>query len=326
MRISDAARALANPFTPPKYFAPASPPTTASEATAIDAAADAVDNDPILILIRSMVEMLTGQTIKIFSSAEFSGRTDVSTQDTARLAQSVQGNQATPGDSAQRPAGYGVEYDYHAVHEEAETTQFSAEGVVRTTDGQEISFKLDLAMTRYYREETSVSIRRGDAVRKDPLVINFNGQAAQLSNQRFSFDLNNDGRAEDLPTFASGSGYLALDLNHNGKIDSGAELFGPATNSGFAELARHDQDGNGWIDENDSVFKDLLVWTPKVGGSGTATSLREAGVGALSLARVASPFELRDAANTDLGAVRASGLWLDESGRAGSLQEIDLTV
>jgi hypothetical protein len=38
------------------------------------------------------------------------------------------------------PAGFGIEYDYHAVHEEYEQTRFSAQGVVRTADGREISF------------------------------------------------------------------------------------------------------------------------------------------------------------------------------------------
>ena len=40
----------------------------------------------------------------------------------------------------------------------------------------------------------------------------------------------------------------------------------------------------------------------------------------------AVPFELRGNGNADLGAVGASGVWLGENGKAGSLQEIDLTV
>ncbi len=157
------------------------------------------------------------------------------------------------------------------MYEEFETTSFSAEGIVRTADGQEISFKLDIEMTRYYREETNVSLRAGDAVRKDPLVVNFDGTASQLSgqaNRRFNFDLNGDGKAESLPQFASGSGYLALDLNRNGRIDSGKELFGPQSGNGFAELALLDNDGNGWIDENDKDYNRLEVWTPAEEGAG----------------------------------------------------------
>ncbi|MDP2107812.1 MAG: hypothetical protein Q8J67_02075, partial [Rhodocyclaceae bacterium] len=135
-----------------------------------------------------------------------------------------------------------------------------------------------------------------------------------------------DGRAEKLPLFASGSGYLALDVNRNGRIDSGRELFGPQTGRGFAELARLDADGNGWIDANDPDFARLAVWTPAAEGDGTLKTLAELGIGALALAHLATPFALRGKDNQDLGQVKASGLYLTESGIAGSLQEIDLTV
>jgi hypothetical protein len=312
VRISDAARALATPPQP----VPAEPAASGA-AEAIEAAAAAVDNDPILQLVRSVVEMLTGQKIKVFSARAFSQDIEVRTTEAA---------QAVAAANPNGRAGFGIEYDFHSVYEEAEITRFSAAGVIRTADGTEISFKLDLTMTRQYREETNISVRAGDAVRKDPLVLNFGGTAAQLSDQSFRFDLDGDGRTEELSLFASGSGYLALDGNGNGRIDSGAELFGPATDSGFAELSRHDDDGNGWIDENDRVFDRLQVWTPATEGSGTLAGLRQLNVGAISLAQVATPFELRGSGNADLGAVRASSVWLDESGHAGSLQEIDLTV
>jgi hypothetical protein len=232
-------------------------------------------------------------------------------------------------DNAGGRAGFGIEYDYHAVHEEIETTSFSASGLVRTADGQEISFNLDLVMARHYREETNVSLRAGDAVRKDPLVVNFAGTAAQLSGlagQRFRFDLDGDGLPEDLPLFASGSGYLALDVNGNGRIDSGRELFGPQSGSGFAELAALDEDGNGWIDAGDAALARLRVWTPSAADNGSLVSLAELGIGALGLAHVATPFALRDGSNHDLGMIQSSGIFLDESGQVGSLQEIDLTV
>jgi len=147
-----------------------------------------------------------------------------------------------------------------------------------------------------------------------------------LQDSRFGFDINADGKAESVPLLAGGSGYLALDLNGNGKIDSGAELFGPASGSGFADLARYDQDGNGWIDSNDPVFGKLKAWTPDQDGAGTLTSLASLGVGALYLGNAATPFALRGAGNASLGAVSGSGLYLTEDGRAGSLQEVDLTV
>lgn len=288
-----------------------------AEAQAIDSVAEAVDNDPILALIRSMVEMLTGRSFRVFDASEFPCGAGA-----ARAGEPA----PEPVEAPAPEAGFGIEYDYHAVHEEIEQTDFSAEGVIQTADGREIAFRLDLSMARHFREETNISLRAGDAKRKDPLVINFDGAAARLSDRQFRFDLDADGQAEDIALLGSGSGYLALDVNGNGKIDSGAELFGPQSDSGFDELAKYDQDGNGWIDENDAVFDRLLVWTPAEKGAGALSSLAEHDVGALFLGRIATPFELRGGANANLGAVRASAFYLTEAGQTGALQEIDLTV
>ena len=305
---------------------PAPAETDASgTAKSLEAAEEAIENDPRLFLIKRMLEHLLGREMRIFDREELSAelrQVEVRTGSTsAQLQSAAAGN-----------GNWGVEYDYREVREEVEATRFSAQGTIRTADGKEISFTLELEMTRYYREETNVSLRAGNAaVRKDPLVVNFDGTAAQLSglaDQRFRFDLDGNGTAEDLPLFASGSGYLAFDRNGNGKIDSGKELFGPGTGNGFGELARLDGDGNGngWIDENDAAFQQLSVWTPAAAGDGSLRSLAELGIGALGLARVATPFALRGSDNADLGVVKESGVYLTESGQAGTLQEIDLTM
>ena len=234
-----------------------------------------------------------------------------------------QGGQSTEAQPAQAaPAGYGIEYDSHTRIEEKEQTSFNAEGVIRTSDGKEIKFNLTLSMSRTHVEESGVSLRAGDAVPKDPLVLNFGGTAAQLHGGRFKFDLDGDGTEEDVPTLGGNSGYLALDLNGNGTVDSGKELFGPATGNGFSELAQYDSDGNGWIDENDPVFQQLGIWTP-----GTdLQSLKDRNVGALFTGNIATPFQLKDSDQASLGAVRNSGVYLTEDGKAGSLQQIDLMI
>ena len=316
------------PLPPPVQISAAGKSAQSAEASSIQQASDAADNDPFLMLIRAMVEWITGKPVKVFNPAQM--QTDAppapELQDPNQAQASQATQQAAPAAPQPQQAGFGVEYDSHAVHAETEQTSFSVQGTIKTADSQEIAFKLDLSMTRQYREETNVSVRAGDAVRKDPLVINFAGTAAQLSSQRFRFDLNADGKKEDVPLLGDGSGYLALDLNGNGKIDSGAELFGPASGSGFADLAKHDLDHNGWIDENDAIFKQLLVWTPDAKGDGSLSSLKDRNVGALYLGHTSTAFELRGQGNQDLGAVRDSGIYLTESGQAGSLQEIDLTA
>ncbi len=302
---------------------PAPPPAPAKAAketnpTAIDQAVEAADGDPMLSLLRTMIEAMTGIRIKVFRA-----------DDLAQVAAPPElrdPKEAASNPSARGPAGFGVEYDYHEVREEHEATAFAASGVVRTADGQEIEFQVSLAMSRSYREESNVSLRLGDARRKDPLVINFSGSAAQLTEARFAFDLDADGQTESLPGLASGSGFLVFDRNGNAKADDGSELLGPQSGDGFAELARLDEDGNGWIDEGDAAFQRLYVWSPDADGGGALRSLTESDVGAVAVNAVETPFELRSANNSSLGAVRATSVYLKESGGASSVQQIDLSV
>ena len=285
-------------------------------------AQDAVDNDPRMQLLISMVEALTGRKIKILSMK------DLTAADAPAPAQLQDPNQAIQQQSAPPSAGFGVEYDRHETHSEAEQTSFSAQGVVKTADGKEIAFNLQLNMSRENVQQTDVSVRLGDAVQKtkDPLVINFNGNAAQLTSTKFSFDLNADGSAENISFVAPGSAFLALDKNQDGKINNGSELFGPASGNGFKELAAYDQDGNHWIDENDAVFAKLKVWSKDAQGADHLASLKEAGVGALFLGNATTEFSLKDADNSLDGQIRSSGVYLNENGSAGSMQQVDLVA
>lgn len=294
-------------------------------------AQDAVNNDPRIQLLIRMLEALTGKRIKILSMKDFQP------VQTPPPEQVQDPNQVTKGQPAQATAGFGLEYERHETHYEAEQTEFSAQGVVQTADGKEITFNLQLNMSSEHIEQTDLSVRLGDAARqtKDPLVINFSGNAAQLTSTKFSFDLNADGNAEQISFVAPGSGFLALDKNQDGMINNGSELFGPASGNGFSDLAAYDQDGNRWIDESDAVFNQLKVWSKDAQGNDQLSSLKEAGVGAIYLGNVATEFSLlssgavagsKDANNSLDGKIRASGVYLSEDGAAGSVQQVDLAA
>ncbi len=287
----------------------------------------ALENDPRYQLIILMVEALTGQKIKLFNPADIQ-QTPSPAQvpaDPNQTTALVDPNQAA-APAQPKPAGFGVEYDRHETSYEAEQTRFSAQGVVKTADGKEISFTLNLSMSREHTEQADVSLRLGDAKKKDPLVINFNGTAAQLTDTKFSFDLGSTGQTDHISFVGPNSGFLALDKNGDGKINNGSELFGPASGNGFKDLAAYDQDKNGWIDENDAVYKQLKVWTKDGSGNDTLSTLAQKNVGAIYLGNVSTPFDIKNGQNQLDGQVKSSGVYLNENGSAGTVQQIDLAV
>jgi hypothetical protein len=260
---------------------------------------------------------MTGQSIRLLTAEELAQ----GTRDNPRLSEQI--NDTSP-EGPQR-AGWGLRYDASESHTEVETASFRAEGIVRTDDDREVRFTLDVQMARSFTGSASVSMRAGDAL-IDPLVVNFSGPAARLTDQKFAFDLDADGRDETIPFAGAGSGLLAFDINDDGKINDGRELFGPTTGNGFAELAKLDQDQNGWIDEQDASYESLGVWTKAADGTDLLTGLKESGVGAIFTGYADTAFALKDGANGLTGQVRRTGLYLAESGKAGSVQQVDIAV
>lgn len=210
-------------------------------------------------------------------------------------------------------------------YQESETVSFHSQGKVTTADGREITFSLDVGMSRtfeqYYREEYEMT-----EFQKlyDPLVINFEDSTVSLSNQKFFFDLDSDGTEEEIAELSGGSGYLALDKNEDGRINDGSELFGPKSGDGFGDLAAYDEDGNGWIDENDSIWNRLKIWCRDESGQDALYTLAQKGVGAICLQKVATDFVLKDEGNVMKGMIRSTGIFLYENGNVGTVQHLDL--
>lgn len=271
--------------------------------------------------VRLMLQKLIAQVIALISGQAACQVVDV------RSALSADGAASVPDEPRRAPRGTEFSWENVMVEtiRERESSEFSASGVIRTTDGRLIDFQLDLAMCRSYQCERKV-VDRGTVKLRDPLVINFDGKACELADGRFDFDLDSDGRQESMHTLAGGSAFLALDRNNDGRINDGSELFGAASGNGFADLALLDDDGNGWLDEADAAFASLRAWSCDVDGTDAISSLQESGVGALYLGSTATPFLLKDDENRLRGQVRSSGVYLHEDGRAGSLQQIDLAV
>ena len=221
-------------------------------------------------------------------------------------------------------AGFGMIYSRTETQAEKSRVSFSAQGVVNTADGRQISLNLNFNIDQEVYSQSSFQLKAGDAL-KDPLVIDFGGGVASFTDRTMSFDIDSDGDRDTIQTLSAGSGYLALDQNNNGTIDDGSELFGPQTNNGYAELAQYDEDGNGWIDENDSVFNNLKIWYTDEKGNSQLAALSDKNVGAIYLGSVDTKMNMYSSSGI-AGTLRQSGLVLLENGESRVMQELDVRI
>ncbi|MGL1930748.1 MAG: hypothetical protein OCC45_03185 [Desulfotalea sp.] len=273
-----------------------------------------------ILILQDMIERITGKKAQIF---EPPAETCLCSEDGLEIL-SIDQEPDEVSIEPQTKAEFGLVYEYYESHYEYEQTQFSTTGIVTTEDGREISIAVEMNMSREFFQEESFSLKAGAAL-KDPLILNFNGNAAQLTKRNFSFDIDSDGQADQIAFVQPNSGFLALDKNGDNKINNGNELFGANTGDGFAELSVYDEDGNGWIDENDSVFDRLRIWMNS-NGEQKLMALGAKGVGAIYLGHMDTPFALKDENNVLEGQVRSSGIFLNENGEVNTIQQVDLVA
>ncbi|MCI8625158.1 MAG: hypothetical protein HFI40_02600 [Lachnospiraceae bacterium] len=243
---------------------------------------------------------------------------------------SVQNPLVRPGSSSAQGLSAGIwtrQTVVSSFRSETEMTAFSTTGVVQTADGRSIGFNVQVEMSRSFLEANEYITEDTIRIMSDPLVINLDTNVASVTDQKFLFDLDADGVLDEISFAGQGSGFLALDKNGDGKINDGTELFGTRSGNGFADLAAYDEDGNGWIDENDSVFDKLMVWTKDANGKDKLISIGKAGVGAIYLGNASTDFTLRGEESRAVnGQIRRTGVYLKESGEAGTIQHVDLAL
>ena len=109
----------------------------------------------------------------------------------------------------------------------------------------------------------------------DPLVFDINGSGVIETvglEAGVLFDHSGDGIRHGTGWVAPGDAMLVLDVNGNGVIDNGSELFGDnhrifletaeerAARDGFEALSHYDLNNDKVIDANDAVFTELMLW------------------------------------------------------------------
>lgn len=116
-----------------------------------------------------------------------------------------------------------------------------------------------------------------------PLVLDFSREdfirTQALTQSGVEFDLDADGQREQTGWVdGTSAAFLVLDLNANGRVDNGSEMFGEATRmvgkkklaaEGFAALAQYDHNKDRKIDARDAVFGKLQLWFDRNGNGVT---------------------------------------------------------
>jgi Ca2+-binding RTX toxin-like protein len=129
-----------------------------------------------------------------------------------------------------------------------------------------------------------------------PIVLDLSGSGQFLSSISVRFDVDGDGDRDQAGWIAGDQGFLVLDRNGNGLIDSGSELsFAqdlPGAASDLEGLRAYDSNGDGSFDALDSRFGEFRVWQDAdedgETDSGELRSLADVGVAGIDLA-IAKP-------------------------------------
>lgn len=106
---------------------------------------------------------------------------------------------------------------------------------------------------------------------RSPLVVDLNGDGVIGTTSVADgvyFDHENDGFAEKTGWISAEDGVLVRDLNGNGLIDNGTELFGNSTilsnnetaANGFEALKELDSNGDGIFSNQDKAWNEVKVW------------------------------------------------------------------
>jgi VCBS repeat-containing protein len=163
----------------------------------------------------------------------------------------------------------------------------------------------------------------------DPIILDVDDDGfsfAGLDDGR-RFDLDGDGSIDTVAWNTSSDGMLAMDLDGNGLIDNGAELFTPdfahrSFATGGAALTSLDGNGDGVLDAGDAAFADLLLWRDAnadgISDAGEIISLWEAGLASIQLPVLPGEGEI------DGQEVIGSGRFTRTDGSVGAYVEVTL--
>ena len=186
--------------------------------------------------------------------------------------------------------------------------------------------------------------------KESPLVVDLNGDG-QIetigTDSGIYFDFDNNQKVENSGWIGRNDGFLVRDLNNNGQIDNGTELFGNHTVlqngknavNGFEALKDLDSNGNGRFDAGDEAWNEVKVWrdfnTNGVVDIGEMQTLEQAGIESINLGYEYQKeqgengnLEIQQGTfnRTDGTSGKVSDIWFDTDGTKTLLNEENITI
>jgi Ca2+-binding RTX toxin-like protein len=177
---------------------------------------------------------------------------------------------------------------------------------------------------------------------RDPLVLDLDGDGietvgifgaagAGASSSPILFDHDADSIRTGTGWIKADDALLVRDLNGNGTIDSGRELFGDNTllpnntraSNGYTALAQHDTNADGQINSQDAIYSQLKIWRDLnqdgTSQAGELQTLQQAGIASIGVQGTATNTNLVDSRGQATGNTQiASGSFTRTDGGTGA--------
>ncbi len=178
--------------------------------------------------------------------------------------------------------------------------------------------------------------RAKDWVRpRDPLVVDLDGDGIETVGLAAGIrsDHDGDGVLSRTGWVGPDDALLVRDRDGDGKITTGAELFGDFTpladgklaNNGFQALSDLDANGDGVVDANDPAFNELKLWRDRnqdgVSQADELIALSEAGIASLSTSGT-----LKNQALGNGNRLARKGGYARTDGTTGTLGELEPAI
>ncbi|WP_319244450.1 calcium-binding protein [uncultured Propionivibrio sp.] len=173
--------------------------------------------------------------------------------------------------------------------------------------------------------------------RRDPLVLDLDGDGIETlgidTTNPILFDHAANGVRIATGWLKSDDAFLVADRDHDGTIDSGAELFSDATPldaggiaaDGFAALAQEDTTYDGVVDVNDADWANLRLWRDLnqdgIAQADELFTLASQHIDALRLARTA-----QNTTQANGNRIADTGVYVRDDASTGTMGDIDLVT